>query len=198
MEETKEERIEYKIYQIVCNETGEVYFGKTTKTLHERLCKHKSSDCSSKQIIERGNYYIEQIDSTFDEEESIILERFYIETFKCVNEVIPGRTQKEYREEHKDEIKKYMKIYREENSEYFKEYNKKYREENSEYLKEYDKKRSHLRREYHREWAKKHKEEISEKGKVKYTCECGSTIRIDNKARHERTQKHIDYINSKK
>ena len=115
MEETKEDRIEYKIYQIVCNETGEVYFGKTIQILQERLRCHKkdlcNSTCSSKKIIERGNYYIEEIDSTFNEEESKILERRYIETFKCVNEVIPGRTKKEYYEAHKEDVDVLTELY---------------------------------------------------------------------------------------
>jgi len=42
---------EYKIYRIVCNETNEIYFGKTTKTLQERLKNHKNLGCSSRQII---------------------------------------------------------------------------------------------------------------------------------------------------
>jgi len=138
---------EYKIYRIVCNETNEVYFGKTTQTLQERLYGHRDNSHSytSKQIILRGDYYIEQIDSTFDEKESIRLERYYIETFDCVNLNVPGRTKKEYM--------------------------KKWREENVEYLKKYE--------------------------KAIYTCECGSTLTVNHKARHERTQKHINFINSK-
>ncbi len=155
MEETKEERIEYKIYAIVCNETEEVYFGKTTKTLNERLVNHKNSNkCTSRQIILRGDYKIEQINSTFDEEESIKLERYYIETFECVNERVPGRTKKEYYEDNKKVIRG------------------RYEER---------------------------KEEINdERRKEKYTCECGSTLTKNHKARHEKTKKHIKFINSKK
>ena len=109
MEETKDdERIEYKIYQIVCNETDEVYIGKTTRTLELRLQEHKQLDCTSKQIIDRGDYCIEQIDSTFDEEESVRLESYYIRnTDKCVNERIPGRTPKEWREENINKVKEH-------------------------------------------------------------------------------------------
>lgn len=169
MEETKEDRIEYKIYRIVCNETGEIYFGKTIRTLQERLRLHISKlNCTSRQIILRSNYGIEQINSTFDEEESVRLERYYIETFECVNERVPGRLEKEWREENKEELK---------------QKNKEWNELNPEYMKEY---------------YEEHKEEISEKRKEQYTCECGSIFTICNKARHEKTQKHINYINSKK
>jgi len=217
MEETKE-RIEYKIYQIVCNETGEVYFGKTTKTLEERLYYHvKALSCTSKQIILRGDYKIEQIDSTFDEEESIILERYHIETYECVNKQIPGRTRKEYnkkyKEEHKEEISEYHKNWREEHKEEKSEYNKKYREEHKEEISKNMKEWRELNPEYNKEYREAHKEEISEKKKenyeahrdeilekkkIKYTCECGSTLTIQNKARHEKTQRHINYMNSKK
>lgn len=40
--------MEYKIYRIVCNETDEIYFGKTIRTLEERLLEHKS--CNHNQI----------------------------------------------------------------------------------------------------------------------------------------------------
>ena len=196
--------MEYKIYRIVCNETNEVYFGKTIQTLQERLSKHKDLSCSSKQIILRGDYYIEQIDSTFDEEESIKKERYYIETFECVNLIVPGRTRKEWLEENPEYMKEYGKKYREENKEELSEYGKKYREENSEYFKEYEKERSNneerkeYKKEYHKEYSKKNKNKISEKRKEKYTCECGTTLLKVNKPRHERESKrHQNFINSK-
>ena len=119
----------YKIYQIVCNETGEVYYGKTIQTLNKRLSKHKELGCSSRKIIERNNYYINQIVSTFDEKESIKLERYYIETFECVNKCIPGRNRQEsqkecrkkYRESHKNEKKEINRKYRESHKEEIKE-----------------------------------------------------------------------------
>ena len=86
------------------------YIQENYKNFAKRLSKHKSLNCTSRIIILRGNYYIEQIDSTFDEEESIRLERFYIETFECVNEVIPGRTHKEWYEEIKKTQSKMQRI----------------------------------------------------------------------------------------
>jgi hypothetical protein len=139
--------------------------------LNVRLSKHKDLSCSSKQIISRNNYYIEQIDSTFDEEESVMLERYYIETFECVNELIPGRSRKEYLEE---------------NPEYYKEYMKKWRKDNTEYMKEWSKK-----------YYEKNKDKILEKMKKKYTCECGTTLRKDGKLDHEKSKRHINFINSK-
>ena len=58
-----------KIYKLVCNETGMVYYGHTAqKYLSTRLAIHKShykrylagkaSYCCSFKIIEKGNFYI--------------------------------------------------------------------------------------------------------------------------------------------
>jgi len=47
-----------KIYKIVCNTTGETYYGSTTQPLWKRMGHHrcKTNSANSKQIIERGNY----------------------------------------------------------------------------------------------------------------------------------------------
>ena len=54
------------IYQISCNITSEKYIGSTKdmKCFIKRKCKHKSilNNCSSKQIIDRGNYEINIIE----------------------------------------------------------------------------------------------------------------------------------------
>jgi hypothetical protein len=197
MEETKDdERIEYKIYQIVCNETDEVYFGKTIQTLSKRLKQHRENGHSytSKQIILRGDYYIEQIDSTFDEIESIILERYYIETFECVNERIPGKSKKEWREENKEEIREKKKEYRELNKDEISEKRKEtYTCECGSTLRKNDKARHE--RSYTHIYFMNNGKKKEIKGKL-YTCECGKTLTKDKKSRHERSQKHIKYINS--
>ena len=109
----------YKIYKIVCNETEEVYIGKTTRTLEERLREHKDNlDCSSKQIILRGNYNIIKINGCDTEQESIELESLYIRTTNnCVNIQVPDRTKQEYREANKDKIKEKKKEWYEKNKE---------------------------------------------------------------------------------
>jgi hypothetical protein len=40
------------------------------------------------------------------------------------------------------------------------------------------------------------KEKISEKGKIKFTCECGTISRSSDKAKHNKSKKHIEYLNS--
>ena len=91
-----------KIYKIVCNITGEVYFGATTeKFLCSRIAKHRNSFKrykdgkypfnSSFQILERGNYNIILIENfnCNSKDELFKKERDYIENNECVNRLIP-------------------------------------------------------------------------------------------------------------
>ena len=122
--------MEYKIYRIVCNETGEVYIGSTSRTLGERLRGHISESnrnktqikTKSSQIIERCNYYMEELESTNIQEKRFILERYYIENIpNCINKYIPTRTDKEYYDDNREKNKVYKKEYREKNKEKIKE-----------------------------------------------------------------------------
>jgi hypothetical protein len=152
------------IYKIVCNETGEVYYGSTTRTLNRRMSGHKS-DCkqwkegkcgftTSFNIIDRGNYSYSLIETVECEEKKQLeaRERFYIENNECINKFIPCRTRKEYREANKErykeyketnkgKLKEYVKAYSEANKDHLKEYKKAYREANKEAIKEYKRQR---------------------------------------------------------
>jgi len=111
-----------KIYRIVCNETGEQYFGSTTQTLaqrmtlHRYLAKKEKNACRSKQIIDRGNYDVVLCEECPCEtkEQLHACERKWIEENDCVNKYVPGRTTQEAYDEYK---KQYYKQYREENRE---------------------------------------------------------------------------------
>ncbi len=80
-----------KIYRIVCNTTGEQYFGSTTRTLGRRLCGHRSpsNQCASRQIIERGNYEIILCEEyPCDNKQQLHeRERFWIEIHNCINKM---------------------------------------------------------------------------------------------------------------
>jgi len=101
-----------KIYKIVCNITGEVYYGSTTeKYLSSRLAKHKSQECLSKKILDRCNYEMILIknypcNSKYELEEE---EKKYIKENECINYKIPHRTTKEYYEDNKEERKEYRR-----------------------------------------------------------------------------------------
>ena len=93
-----------------------------------------------------------------------ITERAYIETYICVNKMIPGRTAKEYRKDNKVEIAERMKEYRTDNKVKLTEYRKKRHQLNKERLNEESIK---YNQENKVELAKKRKEK-----NIKYTCEC--------------------------
>ena len=65
-----------------------------------------------------------------------------------------------------------------------------------EYDKNYRIKNIDNKKEYHKKWYENNKDKISEMNKEKFTCECGSILRIDKKTRHLKTKKHQDYISS--
>jgi hypothetical protein len=113
------------IYKIVCNITGETYYGSSCeKTPRCRLSKHVADFkrykegnhhyLSSFQIIERGDYDISMIEAfpCNNKTELHTRERYWIEGSDCVNKQIPSRTkleiqeyQKEYKQINKDKIR---------------------------------------------------------------------------------------------
>jgi predicted GIY-YIG superfamily endonuclease len=90
------------------------YYG-STKDIKERICQHKcpSNSCTSKKIIERGNYEIAILETyeNIDEYDLVERERWYIENKPCVNQVVPHRTLTEYYQNNKKKIAEQKKIY---------------------------------------------------------------------------------------
>ena len=114
----------YKIYKIVDNTNGNVYIGITTQTLKRRLSNHRCSanTCISREIIKNGDYKIELIEETDDNTR----ERYWIENINCINITIPGRTQKEWREDNRDKYRKNYKEYNKKNKDKKAEHNNKF------------------------------------------------------------------------
>ena len=95
----------YKIYKIVDNTNGNIYIGLTIQTLKERLRGHiRYLDCVSRDIIKNGDYKIELIEETEDKSR----EKYWVKNTECINKQIPGRTDKEYREDNKEKRKEYL------------------------------------------------------------------------------------------
>jgi len=190
-----------KIYKIVCNETGEIYYGSTIqKYLCIRMSHHKcKKTCRSRQIINRNNYYCELIEnySCNNRKELETRERWYIENNNCINKVIPTRTKKEkknynkeYYEENKEKKKEYRQDNKEKIKEYQKEHNKKYYQENKEKIIE-------KKNKYYQE----NKDKINEKRKETITCDiCGSIVGMSSLKRHQQRQiclSKIEKLNTK-
>ena len=155
-----------KIYQIVCNVTGEVYIGSTRQDLQYRLNKHiNDGTCSSKQIIERGDYTPSIIEDypCRNENELLWRERYYYDTMECINVIRPIVTEEErilnrrvWYENNKEHVAEKCAQYREDNKEKCKKDQKKYQEDHAVKIKAYKKK-----------WALDNAERIK-KDKAKY------------------------------
>ena len=194
-----------KIYKLFSYENDLVYIGSTTQKLCERLRKHKQDNRTSSKILfqNSSNVKIELIEKFSCEckEELIKRERYFIRQIDCVNKRIEGRTKKEYYDENKNEVLEQKKEYYDENRAQILEKKKEYYEENKEQLKEHNKEYYKKYREEHKEENKKYREENKERIKERkaklYTCECGKTITIGGKAKHEQTKFHIKYCQEK-
>ena len=77
---------------IVCNITGDTYYGSTAQTLEKRMYKHRQLRYASRDIILRGDYtaiWLEDwpCNSKYELERR---ERWWIENNVCVNKNIPA------------------------------------------------------------------------------------------------------------
>tara|TARA_R110002012_G_scaffold117944_1_gene266049 strand:+ start:289 stop:852 length:564 start_codon:yes stop_codon:yes gene_type:complete len=179
-----------KIYKLTCDKSDKIYIGSTTQKLNERLCSHKTLDCNSKELLELGEVKIELIEnySCNSKKELETKERYYIEKYKdiVINKRIPTRTMKEYYQANKNKKLEYQKDYYQNNKECCKEYHQNYYKNNKE-------KKAQQQKQYRQA----NKDIISEKKKIKMTCDCGSVLRKDDFSRHYRTKKHQSFLNNK-
>jgi hypothetical protein len=161
------------IYKISSPSTDSVYIGSTTKTIKQRLRKHKSQ---YKVYLNNKTNYVSSFELVkYDDCMIELLEQFeFIEQFelfsreahyiklnnKSINKVIPNRTLKQYRLDNKEQIKEYAKHYRLDN----------------------------------KEKIKKYQVDNNEKQNAKHICDCGSSYTNHNKVQHLKTKKHQQYI----
>ena len=173
-----------KIYKIVCNITGKVYIGSTSKKyLSERLSGHrrhynsyklgKGNFTTSYDVLENNDYSIILLENypCNDKNERNARERYYLETIECVNKNLPGRKSdeyfKQYAELNKDKITSYKAKYAEKNKDKIISYKAKYVDNN--------------------------KEKIKERSSETIKCEiCNNFVIRYNFPRHLKTKKHID------
>ena len=116
-----------KIYKIVSmNNPDMVYYGHTCQTLSQRFSTHKapSNTSTSKIIIEKGDAIIILVEEypCNNIMEATAREAFYVLNNNCINKNVPGRTDKEYRDSHKEQMNEYRDSHKEQLNEYQKEY----------------------------------------------------------------------------
>jgi len=215
------------IYKLKHNEDYDdtnIYVGSTSnfknrKNQHKNACfneKNKRYNLSIYQYIRDNGGWdnwvmipIEQYPCN-SKKELLIRERHHIDLLRpTFNKQIPTRTPKEYREDNKENYKKW----REDNKKAISEYDKKWRKANKE-----------KKQKNHKKWRESHKEEIKEKKKQNYEankeqilertkdyyennkeiinqnkkqtviCDhCGFESRKDNLKRHQQSKKCINF-----
>tara|TARA_R110000782_G_scaffold9758_1_gene31163 strand:- start:44 stop:649 length:606 start_codon:yes stop_codon:yes gene_type:complete len=184
-----------KIYKLVCDTTGLMYVGSTTKKyLSQRLDSHRSNYTfwkkhnkkymTSYKVLENENYTIVLLElvNCNSNDELKARERFYIQSNVCVNKAVPLRTDKEYYEENQESINEYKKKWYDLNRTRISKIRKEYQQQNKEQIAKYLK-----------EYQQKNKEQLADKQKIKFTCECGSTIAVSSKSPHLKSKKHLKY-----
>ena len=207
-----------QIYKIVSPDFSMCYVGSTTEGLSRRLARHKASynykqkygkkkDCSCFKLFNEFGadnckiYWIEDYPCN-SKKELEAREGFYIQHMECVNTNVAGRPRsewhKEYREKNKERLDEYYKEWSEHNKEHLQEYRKEYRENNIEHMKEKSKQWRDTHKEHKREtnrlYRERNKEILREKEKIPFNCGCGSTVQKTEKARHEKTKKHQEWL----
>jgi hypothetical protein len=171
------------IYEIKCNITNEKYIGSTKQKIKKRLYSHicKSNTCSSKQIIERGDWtfkILEELEN-YTKEELLLLEKKYINENECINKFSPLRT--------KEELKEW-------NVKYKKEYYSKNKNELIEKSKEWYKNNKDEKIINQRNYYNLNKDNINTKKKEIIMCNCGKNYTYTNKLRHFSSKFHINNI----
>jgi hypothetical protein len=192
------------MYKIICNDLSVnfVYNGHTTdfiqrKSNHKSTCNNPKDRCYHlkvyKTIRENGgweNWTMIEIEKypCKDGNEARTRERYWYEQLQSnLNIIVPSRSQKEYCQLNKDKIQEYKQTYYQENKAKLKYSYQIYHQENKDKIKE-----------YHKEYRQKNKDNLL-KYQQKYhlqtfTCECGSLFSISHKPRHEKSQKHLKYL----
>lgn len=198
-----------KIYKIVSNTTDDVYYGSTCSPLSQRLSEHrkkykqfinkKYAYITSFKIIETNDYEIVLVEDFPCERKEQILarERHYIENNDCINKNIPTRTKKEYYEQNKDKANENMTVYRKENANKINEQRKLFRDQNKDKIAEqnkayYDKNQEKLLQQK-RNYSNNNKDKLYQK----FDCECGGKYTHQQRSKHYKTIRHIEFIQAK-
>ena len=185
----------YIIEPTVPHDDNEVYIGSTTQDrLCQRMVKHR---CDYKRFVNGlkphtvsafklfDKYGVNNLQIRLIEEVNVknkdelhAIEGHYIKTTPCVNLIVAGRSNSQYRIDNKESIKERDKIYRMNNKEEIK---------NKLYWKTYASKYPERVQESYLRYKNSHSEKIK--------CQCGSVVAKYNLTKqHIKTNKHQTYL----
>jgi hypothetical protein len=180
-----------KIYEIVCNITGDRYIGATCKKyISSRLSAHEhgykewkkgnGSFTNSYIIIERGDYNIVLIEnfpcSSINELNQ--REQYWIKQKLCVNKQLPRTTEEReqynqtYYQEHATKLKQVSRDYYHNNKELCQKKNKEYYETHKNEIaiqvKQYRETKKEQLKEYFRAYHERNKEKRNQQSRLNY------------------------------
>ena len=190
------------IYKIVCDNLNitDIYVGATTdmirrKAGHKKCCNNPNNKHYNFKIYQSmrknggfNNWKMLEVEKypCNNKAESAVRERYWLEFLSAnLNKLIPSRTQKEYNNDHKEQISEREKIYREANQEKIKDYMKEHYELNKETIINKSKEYNNI-----------NKDKIRERASIKYDCICGGKYTHEKKLRHNSSKKHLLYLSS--
>lgn len=158
------------IYKLCCKDTNitDIYIGKTTNFTNRKRDHKKST-------INRNNYNFNVYKFIRSNGGWSNWDMIKIEIYKCDNALDASMRERYWIEELKPTLNIQIPLQTKP------EYDKKNRENNKEIFKEKSK------NDYERN---------KDRFKEKINCNCGSCFCIRERPRHERSKKHLDYINS--
>ena len=178
-----------RIYKIQSSLTDKIYIGSTCQALSQRMAGHNrhykqylktnTNYITSYEIINLGDAYITLIEEcNYNNKQQLLMREG--ELIKdniniCVNMVIAGRTNNEWRYDNKEALIKY-------------------RQDNKESMKQYYNDNKEIILERHKKHYESNKQVINEKQKQLVYCECGNSFTVSNKSQHNKTKKHISFI----
>ena len=128
-----------KIYKVLNALDDEVYVGSTTQALAQRMWKHRRNATHRNtkfyqhmNDIGITNFYIDLIcpypcDNI---EELHSREGEWIRQMGTLNQIVSGRTRRQYREDNRDKLREQKQQYREQNKDKILEQKQQYREQN--------------------------------------------------------------------
>ena len=196
-----------KIYKIISDKTECVYIGSTTQPLSKRFYFHKID--SSQKDKYKSKFYNIMREIGYENFRIILLkdfpcerrEQLCAEEERCRKEIdndILLNSHRCYITE--EERKEHAKMWREKNKELLKKKGKIYYDENVELIRENariyasDPKNKAKIKEKSKRYYNKHYDKLKENRKEKVECMCGSDVLKKDIRKHERSQKHIQYI----
>jgi len=185
---TRTKKEYYKDNKEVLAEKMKIYREQNKEVLAE---KSKNYYLDNKEVLaEKSKIYREQNKQAIAEKKKIYREQ---------NKEVLAEKKKIYREQNKEKIADNKKKYYEDNKQEILKYHKEYYQEKKEAIAENGK----IYREQNKEviakrkkiYGEKNKQAIAEKMKEKFNCECGGKYTNAHKAKHYKTNKHIEFMN---